>query len=78
MSSGKEEERGDQGHTTVLHKSAMQHRSVNTLFLHSCFIFTFLSKMDSKFKECVCFKFCMKLGKYTTEAIEMLCEALGE
>jgi hypothetical protein len=34
--------------------------------------------MDGKLKQCVCIKFCVKLSKSTTEAIEMLCEAYGE
>jgi hypothetical protein len=34
--------------------------------------------MDSKIEQCVCIKFCMKLGKSATETLEMLCEAFGE
>jgi hypothetical protein len=34
--------------------------------------------MYGKIKQCVCIKFCMKLGKSATETYEMLCEAFGE
>jgi hypothetical protein len=34
--------------------------------------------MDGKIEQCVCIKFCAKLGKSTTETLEMLCEAFGE
>jgi hypothetical protein len=34
--------------------------------------------MDSKIKQCVCIEFCVKLGKSTTETLEMLHEAFGE
>jgi hypothetical protein len=34
--------------------------------------------MDGKIEQCVCNKFCMKLGKSTTETLEMLREAYGE
>jgi hypothetical protein len=34
--------------------------------------------MDSKIEQRVCMKFCVKLGKSTTETIEMLHEAFGE
>jgi hypothetical protein len=34
--------------------------------------------MDGKIKQCICIKFCMKLGNCATEALEMLCEAFGE
>jgi hypothetical protein len=34
--------------------------------------------MDSKIEQRVCIKFCMKLGKSTTEGPEMLREAFGE
>jgi hypothetical protein len=34
--------------------------------------------MDDKIKQCVCIKLCMKLGKSTPKALEMLCEALEE
>jgi hypothetical protein len=34
--------------------------------------------MDGKFEQCVCIKFCMKVGKSTTETLEMLCEAFRE
>jgi hypothetical protein len=40
-----------------------------------CFV---LSVMDGKIKQCVCIKFCVKLGKSTTKTLEMLCEAFGE
>jgi hypothetical protein len=43
--------------------------------LTSCFI---LSAMNGKIEQHVCIKFCMKLGKPATEALEMLCEAFGE
>jgi hypothetical protein len=34
--------------------------------------------MDGKIEQHVCIKFCMKLGKSTTETVEMLREAFGE
>jgi hypothetical protein len=34
--------------------------------------------MDGKIEQCVCIKFCVKLGKYVTKTLEMLCEAFGE
>jgi hypothetical protein len=34
--------------------------------------------MDGKIEQRVCIKFCVKLGKSTTETIEMHHEALGE
>jgi hypothetical protein len=34
--------------------------------------------MDGKIEQCVCIKLCMKLGKSTTETLELLCEALAE
>jgi hypothetical protein len=34
--------------------------------------------MDGKIKQCVCIKFCVKLGKSNTETLEMLHEAFGE
>jgi hypothetical protein len=34
--------------------------------------------MDGKIKQCVCIKFCVKLGKSATETPEMLHEAFGE
>jgi hypothetical protein len=34
--------------------------------------------MDSKIKQRVCIKFCMKLSKSATETLEMLQEAFGE
>jgi hypothetical protein len=34
--------------------------------------------MDSKTEQRVCIKFCMKLGKSTTETLGVLCEASGE
>jgi hypothetical protein len=34
--------------------------------------------MDGKIEQCVCIKFCVKLGKSTTETLEMLREAFGE
>jgi hypothetical protein len=37
-----------------------------------------LSAMVGKIEQHVCIKFCMKLGKSVTGALEMLCEALGE
>jgi hypothetical protein len=44
-------------------------------FSTSCFV---LSAMDGQFEQCVCIKFCMKLGKSATETLEMLHEAFGE
>jgi hypothetical protein len=34
--------------------------------------------MDGKIKQCVCIKFCVKVGKSATETFEMLREAFGE
>jgi hypothetical protein len=34
--------------------------------------------MDGKIEQRVCMKFCMKLGKSTTETLDMLHEAFGE
>jgi hypothetical protein len=34
--------------------------------------------MDGKIEQCVCIKFCVKLGKSATETLEMLCEAFEE
>jgi hypothetical protein len=34
--------------------------------------------MDDKIEQRVCIKFCMDLGKSTTETLEMLCETFGE
>jgi hypothetical protein len=44
-------------------------------FIASCFV---LSATDGKTEQCVCIKFCMKLGKSATETLEMFCEAFGE
>jgi hypothetical protein len=40
-----------------------------------CFV---LSAMNGKIKQCVCIKFCVKLGKSATKTPEMLHEAFGE
>jgi hypothetical protein len=34
--------------------------------------------MDGKIEQCACIKFCVKLGKSTTETLEMLRESFGE
>jgi hypothetical protein len=34
--------------------------------------------MEGTIKQCVCSKFCMKLGKSATKTLEMLYEAFGE
>jgi hypothetical protein len=34
--------------------------------------------MDGKIEQCVCIKFCVKLGNSATETLEMLREAFGE
>jgi hypothetical protein len=34
--------------------------------------------MDRNIEQCVCIKFCVKLGKSATETLEMLREAFGE
>jgi hypothetical protein len=34
--------------------------------------------MDDKIEQRFCIRFCVKLGKSTTETLEMLCEAFGE
>jgi hypothetical protein len=41
-------------------------------------LFIVLSAMDGKIEQCVCIKFCEKLGESATETLEMLCEASGE
>jgi hypothetical protein len=41
----------------------------------SCFV---LSVMDGKIEQRFGIEFCMKLGKFATETLEMLCEAFGE
>jgi hypothetical protein len=40
-----------------------------------CFV---LSATDGKIEQRVCIKFCMKIGKSTTETLEMLNEVFGE
>jgi hypothetical protein len=37
-----------------------------------------LSVTDGKIKQHVCIKYFLKLGKSTTETLQMLCEAFGE
>jgi hypothetical protein len=79
----KEDERRGQGHTSasLLHQSATWHSAVN---MHCFYMSAFLtlsfimSAMDGKFEQHVCIKFCVRLGKSTTETHEMLCEAFGE
>jgi hypothetical protein len=67
--------------TSLFHQSPAWHRTVNmhcfyaSAFSTSCFV---LSAMDGKIEHRVCIKFCMKLGKSTTETTEMLCEAFEE
>jgi hypothetical protein len=51
------------------------HCFYTSAFLTLCFI---LSVMDGKTEQHVCIKFCVKLCKYTTETLEMLCEASAE
>jgi hypothetical protein len=34
--------------------------------------------MDGKIEQCVCIKFCVKLGKFATHTLVMLCEAMGK
>jgi hypothetical protein len=46
-----------------------------SVFSTLCFV---LSAMDSKIEQCVCIRFCMKLGKFATETLEMLHEGFGE
>jgi hypothetical protein len=66
---------------SILHQSATWHHVVNThcfyrsAFSTSCFV---LSVMDDKIEQHVCIKFYMKLGKFATRTLEMLCEAFGE
>jgi hypothetical protein len=63
------------------YQSAKRHHAVNThrfytsAFSTLCFV---LSVMEGKIEQCVCFKFCTKLGKSITKTPEMLHEALGE
>jgi hypothetical protein len=40
--------------------------------------FSTLAAMDGKIKQRVCIKFCVKLGKSSTETLQMLREAFGE
>jgi hypothetical protein len=44
-------------------------------FLTSCFP---SAVMDGKIEQCVCIKFCVKLGESATETLERLHEAFGE
>jgi hypothetical protein len=37
-----------------------------------------LAAMDGKIEQCVCIKFCVKLGKSATETLQMLHETFGE
>jgi hypothetical protein len=46
-------------------------RATSTL----CFV---LSAINDKIEQSVCIKFCVKLGKSTTETLEILHEAFGE
>jgi hypothetical protein len=70
----KEGEMGGQGHTfaSLLHQSAMCHLAVNAHCFYmstsstSCFLFPVI---DGKIEQCVCIKFCMKLGKSTAETL---------
>jgi hypothetical protein len=41
-------------------------------------LFFILSSMDGKIEQCVCIKFCVKLGKSATKTLEVLLEAFGE
>jgi hypothetical protein len=34
--------------------------------------------MNGKIEQCVCIKFCMKLGKFANKTLEMLRQAFGE
>jgi hypothetical protein len=58
----------------------MTPRCEHALLLHECFSTShlILSVMDGKIKQCVCMKFCVKLGKSATKTPEMLHEAFGE
>jgi hypothetical protein len=50
-------------------------------FLNECFfdfVFHFFFAMDGNIEQCVCIKFCVKLGKSTTETLKTLFEAFGE
>jgi hypothetical protein len=79
----KGDERGGQGHTSasLLHQSTTGHHAVNThcfymsAFSTLCFI---LSAMDGKIEQRICIKLCVKLGKSTTETLEMLHKVFGE
>jgi hypothetical protein len=52
----------------------------HTLFLHECFFdFVFLFVCNGwQSEQCVCIKFCVKLGKSASGTLEMLHEAFGE
>jgi hypothetical protein len=51
------------------------HCFYTSAFSTLCFV---SSAMDGKTEQCVCIKFCVKLGKSTIKTLEMLCEAFGE
>jgi hypothetical protein len=58
----------------------MTPRCEHALIYTSAFSISYFvsSAMDGKIEQRVCIKFCVKLGKSTTETIEMLREAFGE
>jgi hypothetical protein len=51
------------------------HCSYTSAISTSCFV---LSVRDGKIEQHICIKFCVKLGKSTTETPEMLCKVFGE
>jgi hypothetical protein len=74
----KEDERGGQKPiASVCHvtRTVNMHCFYTSTFSTSCFV---LSVMDGKIEQCVCIKFCVKLGKSAAETLEMLCETFGE
>jgi hypothetical protein len=51
------------------------HCFYTSAFSISCFV---LSALDGKIEESICIKFCVELGKPTTENLEVLREAFGK
>jgi hypothetical protein len=58
----------------------MTPRCEHALFLHECFstLRFILSAVDGKIKQHVYIKFCVKLGKSTTDTLVLLREIFGE
>jgi hypothetical protein len=71
----KKDEKGAEGNTPASLLLITHIVFTRVIFLTSCFV---LSARDGKIEQCVCIKFCMKLGKSATESLDMLHEALEE